>query len=198
MSWIFHSQTNYVYTGQTSEDPQTSTSTSTSPFPDDGYNCTDSGAFPHPTYCEYYYDCTNGVDTLIKCPRNFLFDLQYFGCNYPELTHCQERDRPEGVPGTINPPIVTGGTPPPGVCGDDDFYALYPDPDDCTSFYQCSEGVAYHMKCPWPLLYNIEVEACDFQLNVDCGDRPIPTRLYNWLIDLSINQVSLESLFLLK
>jgi hypothetical protein len=52
----------------------TTTSTATPPYP--VYNCTWNGAYPHPLFCEMYYDCWNGISTLLKCPNETLFDTR--------------------------------------------------------------------------------------------------------------------------
>jgi len=54
-----------------------------------------NGVFPHPTNCELYYQCwENTVTTLWQCRENYLFDLTYNGCNFPQLTDCGERVPP--------------------------------------------------------------------------------------------------------
>jgi len=172
----FEISTDIDLIAQTTEQELTTQPQPTTPFPDEGFNCTANGdgggAFPHPIHCEYYYLCSEGVDTLVKCQRNYLFDLKYMGCNYPELTDCQERERPPGYPGTTTPPTPTGepGTPPPGVCDKGDGF--YANPLDCAGFYQCLDDIAYQYCCPFPLRYNVDLEVCDFQINVVCGDRP--------------------------
>lgn len=133
------------------------------------------GVFPHPIYCEYYYDCRGGVETEVKCQSQFLFDLRYYGCNYPEYTDCGNRTRPDGYPGTVTPPegSTTSTTPGSGYqCPPED--GNYPDPTDCTRFYQCFQGIAYHHTCPFPLRFDIAQQVCNHPGSVNCGDRPIP------------------------
>ncbi|XP_019635215.1 PREDICTED: lactose-binding lectin l-2-like [Branchiostoma belcheri] len=45
----------------------------------------------------------------------------------------------------------------------------YPDPDECTRIYSCSNGIAYLMDCPEDLYYNEKTDQCDSPENVDCG-----------------------------
>ncbi|CAH1258875.1 MRC1 [Branchiostoma lanceolatum] len=45
----------------------------------------------------------------------------------------------------------------------------YPDPDDCSKYYTCSNGIPHSMPCPDGLYYNEETDQCDYPENVDCG-----------------------------
>lgn len=63
---------------------------------DPNFKCPQTnGVFPHPTNCELYYQCwENTITTLWQCRDNYLFDLTYDGCNFPQLTDCGERVPP--------------------------------------------------------------------------------------------------------
>lgn len=79
-------------------------STSTTERPSEEYDCPEGdGVFPHETRCEFYWSCHAGVAQLIHCQTDFLFDLVYMGCNFPEYTHCQDRTRPPGAKPTLFP-----------------------------------------------------------------------------------------------
>ncbi|KAI8498066.1 hypothetical protein Bbelb_240100 [Branchiostoma belcheri] len=45
----------------------------------------------------------------------------------------------------------------------------YPDPEDCSKYYSCSNGIAYSMPCPAGLNYNEDIGVCDWPVNVDCA-----------------------------
>lgn len=49
------------------------------------------------------------------------------------------------------------------------------DPEDCSRFYFCDEGRGVSTKCAGDLLWNTNINICDYPDNVDCGDRPSPT-----------------------
>ncbi|CAG7822498.1 unnamed protein product, partial [Allacma fusca] len=105
------------------------------------FSCTDNGAYPHEELCEYYYDCWEGQATLCRCTDELLFDLVYDGCNYPEQVDCGDRVRPGTGP--TPPPKAstqpgTGPTQPGGdfVCPKDE--GLFPNPKDCSTYYQCN------------------------------------------------------------
>ncbi|CAL8144543.1 unnamed protein product [Orchesella dallaii] len=141
-----------------------------------GFVCPgERGFYPHPENCELYYGCWDYIPTLVQCPGQQLFDLRYHGCNWPELTDCGNRTRPEGYPPTTTPPPVEQSTVKPYPCPGDVADGLYPDSEDCSSYYRCVHGVSYHYTCANPLLFNIKSEECDFRSNVDCGSRPIPS-----------------------
>ncbi|XP_052068560.1 acidic mammalian chitinase-like [Mytilus californianus] len=60
-----------------------------------------------------------------------------------------------------------GGTSSGFSCSDK-IRGIYPDPDDCSKFYNCEGGVAFHMNCPTNLLYNSNRKYCDYPTNVVC------------------------------
>ncbi|XP_042228085.1 uncharacterized protein LOC121870357 [Homarus americanus] len=63
----------------------------------------------------------------------------------------------------------------PPVDGADPVYL--PVPENCKDYCECSKGTAWLFECGTDTLYNIEKETCDWAVNVDCGDRPIPPAL---------------------
>ncbi|CAL8144951.1 unnamed protein product [Orchesella dallaii] len=137
----------------------------------------EQGFYPHPEKCEVYYGCWDFRPSLRHCPSRQLFDLKYMGCNWPELTDCQDRIRPEGYPNTKTPPPPTEGqggvTAKPINCPLDLDDGMFPDPSDCTAYYRCVYGTSYHYKCAPPLGFNENISACDYLSNVSCGSRPI-------------------------
>lgn len=60
-----------------------------------------------------------------------------------------------------------GGSPV-GTC-DPNEPSLYPDPDDCTKFYQCSNGLEYLKSCPAGLHFNPFILVCDWPDVACCG-----------------------------
>ncbi|WP_394336026.1 carbohydrate-binding module family 14 protein [Flavobacterium sharifuzzamanii] len=46
---------------------------------------------------------------------------------------------------------------------------LLPDEEDCTSFYQCSNGVAVKTSCPGGLEFNPDQLVCDFPELAGCN-----------------------------
>lgn len=53
-------------------------------------------------------------------------------------------------------------------------YDIYPDMEDCASYYECYNGILNHQACPARLLFNAETKTCADPASVDCQERPIP------------------------
>ena len=51
---------------------------------------------------------------------------------------------------------------------------VFADPKDCQSFYSCDSYHAEHYTCGEGLLFDEEFHVCNFDYEVDCGERPIP------------------------
>ncbi|XP_068207718.1 uncharacterized protein [Palaemon carinicauda] len=47
----------------------------------------------------------------------------------------------------------------------------YPDPYDCSSYCECSDGIAWKFYCAPPTLYDETLKICNWEHLVDCGDR---------------------------
>lgn len=45
---------------------------------------------------------------------------------------------------------------------------LYPDPSDCSKFFQCAGGREYRKGCAAGLLFNPKSKVCDWPANVQC------------------------------
>jgi len=53
---------------------------------------------------------------------------------------------------------------------------IFPDPDDCSRFFECSGGRGYQFHCPDGLLFNAAVLYCDWPRNVDCDQKTTTSR----------------------
>ncbi|MCL2562138.1 MAG: carbohydrate-binding module family 14 protein [Rikenellaceae bacterium] len=65
----------------------------------------------------------------------------------------------------------SGGCPPGPVpeCPDDSvFEHFFPHPTDCCWFFYCMHGVAFCVKCPADLHWNVQLETCDFPSLAGC------------------------------
>ncbi|XP_060518594.1 peritrophin-1 [Cylas formicarius] len=49
---------------------------------------------------------------------------------------------------------------------------FYPDPQDCSSFYECVNGQISKHRCPDGQSWDPEFVACNFSHEVNCGSRP--------------------------
>jgi len=50
---------------------------------------------------------------------------------------------------------------------------FFPDPTDCSKFYQCANYLAWEHQCPGKLYFNKATAQCDFPENVDCHQHSI-------------------------
>uniref|UniRef100_A0A6M2DVH0 Putative peritrophin-like protein 3 ctenocephalides felis n=1 Tax=Xenopsylla cheopis TaxID=163159 RepID=A0A6M2DVH0_XENCH len=59
------------------------------------------------------------------------------------------------------------------ICAEQEDGTMLPNPNNCGGFYICDAGLPWALYCPGLLVWNDHKKECDFQVNVDCGDRPI-------------------------
>merc|ERR1712137_479859 len=126
--------------------------------------CPGNGVYPADD-CDQYYTCyENSPVYKWKCRSNFLFDLTYNGCNYPEQTECGDRNRPGGAP-TVPPTPPT--TPPGFVCPRDGFFPLTA--TSCSrDYYTCVDNVAYPETCPSIGIFDPDRLHCSQPATVVC------------------------------
>ena len=72
-------------------------------------------------------------------------------------------------------PIPTGPLP----CAEESapLNGVIPDPESCSNYYSCSNGLSILRPCPPGLVFNNAEKYCDFPRNVDC--EPMTTRPTN-------------------
>ncbi len=51
-----------------------------------------------------------------------------------------------------------------------DHTVLLPNPEDCSSYFSCSNGVPILMPCPDGLHFNDELDVCDWPQHAGCED----------------------------
>ncbi|XP_067143792.1 protein obstructor-E-like [Centruroides vittatus] len=124
------------------------------------------GLYPHDQYCDYYYECIDGVATLQACPNGLAFSGKGRGllsnCDYPHRVHCPDNDG------------RTMGQTPSGSDNCNWLYGVFPHQTSCTRYWQCWNGTATIQQCPFSLLYNDVLHSCDWPDNVpDCQKHPI-------------------------
>ncbi|KPM09194.1 peritrophin-like protein [Sarcoptes scabiei] len=121
--------------------------------------------FPHEEYCDYYYECVNGEALVQTCPNGLAFAGHQKGlssnCDYPHRVGC-----PDGARVMGQQPISSEN------CHWQ--YGVFPHATSCTRYWHCWNGTATIQQCPFSLLYNDAVHACDWPDNVpDCQKHPI-------------------------
>ncbi|KAJ6643059.1 Peritrophin-44 [Pseudolycoriella hygida] len=96
----------------------------------------------HPMDCSMYYLCVSGIRTLRTCGENLFFDKAIGDCNVASSVKC-ERDYTQ-------------------ICSEFNGYVKIGDPNDCSKYYTCLYGVAYHQSCALGLYFKPEIASCTF------------------------------------
>ncbi|XP_066143521.1 mucin-2-like isoform X2 [Euwallacea fornicatus] len=145
----------------------TTTKTTTAPITNVPGDCplvdgNDSVYFPHDD-CTKFWQCSNGVAHEHDCPAGLHFNPKLNVCDWPEQAGCA------GTNGTTTKTTTAPITNVPGDCplvdGNDSVYFPH---DDCTKFWQCSNGVAHEHDCPAGLHFNPQLNVCDWPEQAGC------------------------------
>ena len=158
----------------------THTTMAPTPSPDCGHtlDCKEvgDGWWPDKYNCRKYWHCYHGEGEHLLCQDNFLFNLAYDGCDYPEEVDCG--DRP--ICGDCDEDCEYQSTPTPDCGHTLDCTQLmggwYADPHNCRKYWHCEEDYgtpATHFLCDDNLLYDEANIACDYPDYVKCGTRPV-------------------------
>merc|ERR1711973_970394 len=83
-------------------------------------------------------------------------------CDFPENVDCHQNS----VDQLIKLRDVDPTPSPTFKCPEEE--GLYPNPTDCSKFYQCFNHVAWAGQCPANLYFNPSLKVCDFPEKVDC------------------------------
>ncbi|XP_055942882.1 protein obstructor-E-like [Argiope bruennichi] len=128
---------------------------------------TENGFFPHEDYCDYYYECIDGVPYVQECPNGLAFAGMGRGlidkCDYPHRVGCPdpENNRIMGQPAKGSAPCAY-------------LFGIYPHEKSCTRYWLCWNGTGTVQMCPFSLLYNEQVHACDWPDKVPgCQQHPL-------------------------
>ena len=77
-------------------------------------------------------------------------------------------------------------------CPPGSVHDFYPDLANCSNFYECSDGNAYHKFCRTGLYFNPTTKVCDFPSNVNCPVSGNTISKYKRLTDPSVNKISIS------
>ncbi|KAJ8954027.1 hypothetical protein NQ318_004320 [Aromia moschata] len=139
--------------------------------------------FPNPDECTSFFQCYQGKKGTVKCPANLYWNINYNYCDYLENVDCSKNVLPVDPVEPVDPVNPADPEPSPGDSTNEldplcpypsEVLTFYPNPDDCTSFYQCYQGKKGTLKCPSNLYWNIDYNVCDYQVNVDCSKNILP------------------------
>lgn len=119
---------------------------------------------PHETKCSLYYECNNGKKRLQSCLQGHYFNPLIESCDLPWNTNCN--NSPIGPPSNDS-----NSTSECTECGCNNCITRFPDPQNCSLYYQCENGEKVSKACPEHLYYDNVNQICDFPNNVDCKQK---------------------------
>ncbi|XP_063368216.1 mucin-2-like [Cydia amplana] len=129
--------------------------------------------------CNGFYYCVWGELVLRECAPVLHFNRELQVCDWPENAGCTTSLNKHNI-GQYLQPVITALVAVVAVAADEscpsDWWARDKllAHEDCQKFYMCSYGKPVEMTCCCDLYFNIETGQCDWQYNVDCGDRNSP------------------------
>ena len=111
----------------------------------------------NPYDCDSYYSCRNGFPQLVVCQRKWTYNSTVGDCTYKNDDHeCTPKADDEEC--TPEPKCCD----PPTCVEPSDVEEYYIDPSDCGSFYGCINRVAVKHSCPMNLIFNPNVNRCEY------------------------------------
>lgn len=90
--------------------------------------------------------------------------------SYPGLPNPGDSNELPGPIATVKP--IPPVHPPPGC---QELRGQFPSSKSCANYLNCWDGVVIEQSCPDGLLFNAAKLVCDYDHNVNCGNRPVPT-----------------------
>jgi len=159
------------------EAPETGQPATQKPFDDD---CVDeegsiiSGKpFQNPDDCGSFYQCSNGYRTSQNCaPEGTVFNPTLSVCDWPENVPGCGGDETTETPTTEVPETGASTTQKTfdDDCMDEEGNTIsgkpFQNPEDCGSFYQCSNGYRTSQNCAEGTVFNPALSVCDWPQNV--------------------------------
>nr|AFD28282.1 chitin-binding protein [Holotrichia oblita] len=129
---------------------------------------------PDAENCAIFYKCDNGVPVVQDCPDGLLFNAKLDVCDWPENVNCdRSSDGEDGESEEEEEEEVETPAPGAGAIGSCPAVnglvdVLLPDAENCAIFYKCDNGVPVVQDCPDGLLFNADLDICDWPENVNC------------------------------
>lgn len=118
----------------------------------DNFACPDEfeGYYPHLYSCDKYWKCIEGIASLETCGNGLAFDdldptYTTENCDYIYNVECGNRT-------DLEPPISAPNCP--------RLYGTFPDPEDCTAFFNCRNGLSNRYNCAPGLAFDPKDRVC--------------------------------------
>ncbi|XP_022257598.1 uncharacterized protein LOC106473456 [Limulus polyphemus] len=111
--------------------------------------CDCDGCFtPHPTDCDSYYRCKDGIRVKYTCSPGLYFNRHTKKCDYKNSVSCYN----------FKCPSKNG---------------MFKNENDCGSFWHCSNYIPYLKDCPANLHWSVERQRCEWPCIAKC-DPSVP------------------------
>ncbi|XP_069688041.1 uncharacterized protein [Periplaneta americana] len=139
----------------------------TCPAPTGGY----ATLISNPENCDSYYECDNMVPILMSCPPDLYFCSEKITCSWLWDKDCSHSDckilgRNAHVPSIHEAKADAPVCKPPGQSPDVEYY---PNPENCSNYYECDNGILHNMQCPQDLVFCSEKSACTWSWDKECA-----------------------------
>ncbi|XP_070186220.1 chitotriosidase-1-like isoform X2 [Littorina saxatilis] len=135
------------------------------------------GVHADPTDCGHFMECSNGYTYRMACALGSVFSPSILTCDHPDnVPSCQVHARVDMHAHPVTEARKT--TPQPTQQGVEHFCknrddGIYPDPQDCAYFIQCSNHYAYHNMCAPGTAFHPTKLYCDRLANVPSCDHQV-------------------------
>nr|XP_026694521.1 chitin-binding domain protein cbd-1-like isoform X3 [Ciona intestinalis] len=128
-------------------------------------NAITKGPFANPDDCALFYQCVAGQLYTLGCPPDLVYNPALSYCDYPKNVPSCGGVAPTSAPETTTKPFddecVDANNQPTST-------GPFENPNDCNSFYQCSNGYLHIKICPDNTYFNPAISVCDHD-NGECG-----------------------------
>jgi len=119
---------------------------------DSDFECPADGLHADPADCRSFYQCDGEKFHHQACAAGTVFNPNLGICDFESDYDCEGGKEKFQCPSN----------------------GLYPNPAQCSSFYNCYEGKANLQQCPAGTVFNPNIGTCDFEANYDCNAVPVP------------------------
>jgi hypothetical protein len=128
--------------------------------------------FPKPENCSEFYQCLGGVAFTHECPEDLYYCEEKQYCTWITETGCKFdcvlTKRPTECPTKEPTEGPTAKPTPDSICSPQNEGLFVPNPDDCTKYYECSNGETIPFRCPDGLFFCPQSNTCDWLCDKEC------------------------------
>ncbi|XP_049809168.1 uncharacterized protein LOC126252325 isoform X2 [Schistocerca nitens] len=127
--------------------------------------------YPNEDDCSKYWECDNGNLYNGSCTDGLIWNPNEDSCDWPYNYDCPyDKKKQSLLPGEV-PQLQSRADPP--VCperipGVEMNITFYPNEDDCSKYWECDNGNLYNGSCSDGLVWNPNVDSCDWPYIYDC------------------------------